>query len=88
MDRRSLATSSLAVAVALSLAMEALSAHADDAGDKTERCYGINARGQNDCASDSHSCAGQSTRDDDAQAYVLLPVGLCGKIARGSTKAG
>lgn len=88
MDRRLLATSTLAAAVALSLGTQTFSARADDAAEKTEKCYGVNARGHNDCASGSHSCAGQSTRDRDAAAYVLLPVGVCGKIAGGSTKAG
>lgn len=88
MDRRMLATSTLAAAVALALGIESVTARAGDSAEKTEKCYGINARGQNDCASGAHSCAGQSTRDRDAQAYVLLPVGVCGKIAGGSTKAG
>jgi uncharacterized membrane protein len=88
MDRRLLATSTLAAAVALALGIETFTARADDSAEKTEKCYGINAHGQNDCASGAHSCAGQSTRDRDAQAYVLLPVGVCGKIAGGSTKAG
>ena len=88
MDRRLLAASTLAAAVALSPANAAAPARADDAAAKPEKCYGINARGHNDCAAGSHSCAGQSTKDRDAQAYVLLPAGVCGKIAGGSTKAG
>jgi len=88
MDRHLLATSTLAVAVAMSLGMQIFSARADGAAEKTEKCYGINARGRNDCASGAHSCAGQSTQDRDAQAYVLLPVGVCAKIAGGSTKSG
>jgi uncharacterized membrane protein len=50
------------------------------------RCYGINAVGRNDCASGAHSCAGQSTVPRDRSAFVLLPVGDCGKIAGGSLK--
>jgi uncharacterized membrane protein len=88
MDRRLLATSTLAVAVALSLGAQTLSARADDASDKMEKCYGVNARGQNDCAAGAHSCAGQSTKDRDAEAYILLPAGVCGKIADSTTKAG
>lgn len=89
MDHRLLATSTLAAAVALSLGTQTLSTGAEDAAaDNAEKCYGINARGHNDCASGAHSCAGQSTKDRDAQAYVLLPVGVCAKIAGGSTKSG
>jgi uncharacterized membrane protein len=88
MDRRLLAASTLAAAVALSLGSALSPARADDAADKTEKCYGVNARGLNDCASGAHSCAGQSTKERDAQAYVLLPVGVCAKIAGGATKAG
>ena len=88
MDRRLLAASTLAAAVAAALGAQILPVRADDAADKTEKCYGINTRGQNDCASGAHSCAGQSTKNRDAEAYVLLPAGVCGKIAGGSTKAG
>jgi len=53
-----------------------------------QKCYGINAVGKNDCASGAHSCAGQSTKAHDANAFVLLPAGDCGKIAGGSLKPG
>ena len=51
------------------------------------RCYGINAAAKNDCAAGTHSCAGQSTQNDDPQAFVLLPAGDCQKIAGGSLTA-
>lgn len=50
------------------------------------KCYGINAVGRNDCASGSHSCAGQATKARDPSSFVLLPSGDCGKIAGGSLK--
>jgi uncharacterized membrane protein len=53
---------------------------------KLARCYGINAVGRNDCASGAHSCAGQSTQARDPSAFVLLPMGDCGKIAGGTLK--
>ena len=53
-----------------------------------ERCYGIARAGHNDCAAGAHSCAGQSTRDNDPASYVELPAGACAKIAHGSTRAG
>lgn len=88
MDRRLLATSTFAAALTLALAAQMLPVRAADDGDHMEKCYGVNARAKNDCAGGAHSCAGQSTKDRDAQAYVLLPAGVCAKIAGGSTKAG
>ncbi len=87
MNRRLLATSTLAAAVTLALATQTMPARAA-ADDAMEKCYGINARGKNDCAAGAHSCAGQSTKDRDAQSYVFLPAGVCAKIAGGSSKAG
>lgn len=51
-----------------------------------EKCFGVAARGRNDCAQGAHSCAGQATRDRDPGSFVLLPAGDCGKIAGGSLK--
>jgi uncharacterized membrane protein len=52
-----------------------------------EKCYGVAARGKNDCAEGAHSCVGQSTHDRDKASFVLLPKGDCQKIAGGSPKA-
>jgi uncharacterized membrane protein len=53
-----------------------------------ERCYGVARAGHNDCAAGAHSCAGQSTRDNDPASFVELPAGACAKLAHGSTTAG
>ncbi|MGC8468345.1 MAG: DUF2282 domain-containing protein [Acetobacteraceae bacterium] len=50
------------------------------------RCYGVNAVGRNDCASGAHSCAGQATKANDPNSFVLLPAGDCAKLAGGSLK--
>ena len=55
--------------------------------DKLEKCYGINAAAKNDCAEGVHSCAGQATMMRDTKSFVLVPAGVCAKIAGGSTKA-
>lgn len=52
-----------------------------------EKCYGIAAKGENDCAAGSHSCAGTATKDKDAASFVYLPSGTCKKIAGASTSA-
>jgi uncharacterized membrane protein len=86
MNRRTLATSALATAIGLAFVAQAVPAQAaDPAG--MEKCYGINAKGKNDCAAGAHSCAGQATKDRDAASFVYVPAGACGKIAGGSTKA-
>ena len=51
-----------------------------------EMCFGVAARGKNDCADGAHACAGSSTQDREKTAFVLLPKGDCQKIAGGSPK--
>lgn len=53
------------------------------AGDK-EKCYGVAKAGHNDCATKSSSCAGTSKTDNQGDAFLALPKGLCGKLAGGS----
>ncbi len=55
---------------------------------KYATCYGVNAAFKNDCQSPGHSCAGQDSKANDAQAFVAMPAGLCTKIAGGSVTAG
>ncbi|MDP1977002.1 DUF2282 domain-containing protein [Undibacterium sp.] len=49
---------------------------------KTEKCFGIAKAGQNDCAtkSGSHSCAGQSKKDNDPAEWKKVPAGSCEKM--------
>jgi uncharacterized membrane protein len=49
-----------------------------------EKCYGVVKAGQNDCQTATHSCAGTSTADDQADAWIYVPAGTCGKLAGGS----
>lgn len=98
MNRRAFAASVLSTAVGLALTMQALPAQAQNSDvpqivkdnmvrmekDKLEKCYGINAVAKNDCAEGAHSCAGQATQARDAQSFVLLPAGVCGKIEGGN----
>ena len=99
MNRRLFAASALSTAVGLALAMQAGSIGAQQKGDPAkikmtmekiekehmEKCYGINAVAKNDCAEGAHSCAGQATQARDGKSFVLVPGGVCGKIAGGST---
>ena len=49
-----------------------------------EKCYGIALAGQNDCATKTSSCAGTSKVDNQGDAFIAVPKGLCGKITGGS----
>lgn len=51
-----------------------------------EKCYGVAARGKNDCAEGQHSCVGQASRDRDKESFVLVPKGDCQKLAGGKTE--
>jgi uncharacterized membrane protein len=70
--KKLVAGSALAIAMAATVA---LPAHASD----KEKCYGVAAAGQNDCAnlSGSHSCAGQSTADNSMEEWKLVAKGRC-----------
>lgn len=69
-------TASLAIASLLSLGV---AADAQAAKDKKEKCYGVALAGQNDCGNlaGTHSCAGQSTIDNDIGEWKLVSKGSC-----------
>lgn len=50
---------------------------------KSEKCYGIAKAGKNDCQTRASSCAGTSKRDGQADAWIYVPEGTCGKIVNG-----
>ncbi len=54
-----------------------------------EACGGVAKAGMNDCAvkTSLHSCVGQAKADNEADSYVFLPKGLCGKVANGKVLA-
>jgi uncharacterized membrane protein len=96
MNRRAFVPS-LAAAVGFAMAVQALPAKAQQTDPKKqtmermqrgnlEKCYGVAAKGKNDCAEGAHSCAGQATADRDKGSFVLLPKGDCAKLAGGSLK--
>jgi len=69
---------STALAAALTLGVIA-DADAADKRIKKEKCYGVALAGQNDCSNlaGTHSCAGQSTLDNDIGEWRLVTKGLC-----------
>ena len=57
-----------------------MSASADDVMVAAkEKCYGIAKAGKNDCKSTSqtHSCAGQATKDNSADDWKYIAKGTC-----------
>jgi uncharacterized membrane protein len=80
-QRTFIATSAAAVLLASLLASTNVVAQA-----AKEKCYGISAAGQNDCAnaSGSHSCAGQSKVANDAGEWKYVAKGEC-KNMKGMT---
>lgn len=51
-----------------------------------ERCYGVAREGGNDCATPKHACAAQASAHRDASEWIMVPKGLCEKIAGGITE--
>ncbi|WP_117236455.1 DUF2282 domain-containing protein [Vibrio maerlii] len=70
----------------LALGGTALTATHAVAMDK-EKCYGVAKAGKNDCATKSSSCAGTAKEDNQKDAFVVVPKGLCGKLSGGSTES-
>ena len=52
-----------------------------------EKCYGVSKAGKNDCATKSSSCAGTSKEDNQKDAFVVVPKGLCERLVSGSTQS-
>lgn len=52
-----------------------------------ERCFGVTREAGNDCATPKHSCAAQSLKARDENEWIMLPVGLCDKLAGGTVES-
>ena len=53
---------------------------------QAEKCYGIAKKGGNDCQTNASACAGTSTKDAQADAWIYVPKGTCNKIVGASLK--
>jgi len=73
--------------VAAGLATAASPASAKPTWEGHEKCYGVAAKGQNDCGTAHHKCGGKAVTDGDPEEWVYLPKGTCEKIAGGSNEA-
>lgn len=74
--------------LAMAAAHSSLAVAADSSSQNSEKCYGIVKAGMNDCATATASCAGSSTKDKQADAFLFVPKGVCEKISGGSLTAG
>lgn len=68
--------------LAFGAATTALTANAAE----MEKCWGIAKAGKNDCQTNTSACAGTSTADNQPDAWIFVPEGVCDKIVGGSTE--
>lgn len=83
-DQDELIKTAIKAIFTLSFATSILVATNVVAAEKNEKCYGIAKAHMNDCS--AASCAGSALKDNQPDAYLLLPTGLCQKIVGGSLK--
>ncbi len=81
----------LAVAIAGLVSLSVLSpggeTAAQDRKPEREKCYGIAKKGQNDCGTARHTCAGKAKKDNEPDEWKYVPKGTCEKMG-GSLKPG
>ena len=73
MNKRVIASSTLASVLALAIGQ----AQAAEAKAPQEKCFGVAKAGANDCATGTHSCAGQSKTDMGADDWKYVAKGTC-----------
>lgn len=89
MKKRTIQNSAV-IAAALGASLVSIYTNTDWLSEKSqtgelERCYNIVRTGKNDCATSKHSCSAQATSDQDPEEYIVLPKGLCERIAGGKS---
>lgn len=57
-----------------------LAANQATAKEGYEKCAGVAKAGQNDCAGNGHTCAGQAKKDNDPNDWKYVPTGTCTKL--------
>ena len=74
----------ISAAISGALALGTLSLSSAVNAEEKEKCYGVAKAGHNDCQTANSSCAGTSTVDNQGDAFVALPKGVCDKLAGGT----
>jgi uncharacterized membrane protein len=80
------AASAIAAVAALAVADAARSAPAPQPDFSFEKCFGVSKAGLNDCQTNTHSCAGTATTNNQGDAWIYVPAGTCAKLTGGSTE--
>ena len=75
----------MASAAAVGSLRAAGTAFAGDAPASGDKCYGVAKAGQNDCAANGHSCAGQAKKDNDPNEWKHMPKDQCEKMGGKTT---
>jgi uncharacterized membrane protein len=75
--KKLLMQSAVAGVVALALVPGAA---AQDAKSEREKCYGVAKKGQNDCGTAQHTCAGKAKKDQAPDDWKYVAKGTCEKI--------
>lgn len=74
----------IAAAISGALALGSMSLSTAVSADDKEKCYGVAKAGHNDCQTANSSCAGTSTVDNQGDAFIVVPKGLCDRLAGSS----
>ncbi len=78
-----------ALVLALGAALGLATSMAQTKEAKTEKCFGVALKGQNDCAAGAGTtCAGTSKKDFQADAWKLVPTGTCEKMPSSTSPTG
>ncbi len=88
MKKKTLAVPALLIgsAMAMAISVATFSVPATAQSMSGEKCYGVAAKGKNDCKTATSSCAGTSKMDRQPDAFLMVPAGTCAKLAGGTTK--
>jgi uncharacterized membrane protein len=65
-----------AIAGLVSLSVSGVAVAQDKKAEK-EKCYGVAKKGQNDCGTAKHSCAGQAASDNIPEEWKFVAKGTC-----------
>ncbi len=75
-------------AIASLIAMGSLAATSVQAADEgKEKCFGVAKKGQNDCGTTTHSCAGEAKADNMPDEWKYVAKGTCEKMGGKLTMA-
>ncbi len=86
-QKRALLRSALAGVVALGAAAAVAQAHDPKPEPGREKCYGVAKKGQNDCGTATHACAGLAKTDNAPDEWKFVAKGTCAKLG-GTLKPG